>query len=366
MDTGAGFCVLETTRRTGLLAFCALAYDETIARMDYSSRNTHSECSTLLSCALLLSAFLCCGGSLLAQDVPLSGGPPLKVAVNRVNVGVTVTDAEGRFVHDLNRDEFQVYDDGVPQPIVEFLPVEEPAQVLLLIEGGPSVLFFAKSRVLAADQLVASLARDDRVAIATYTKDLQSVIDFTTDKAQSRAALSAIDFALGFSELNLFASVSRAVDVLGRYPGKKTIVLLSTGVDTSPDMDWQALRAKLQTADVRIIAVSLSADIREPAKRRHLTAKERADRAQLQKGFAEGDRALRELGQATGGRVYFVQGEKEFARAYAEIADLLRHEYDLFFAPPQLDGEVHELRVEVKRPDTHVEHRPAYLAVAVR
>ena len=334
--------------------------------MEHRSRNTLGKCSILLRCFLLLSAFLCCGGSLLAQDVPLSGGPPLRVAVNRVNVGVTVTDAEGRFVHDLNRDEFQVYDDGLLQPIVEFLPVEEPAQLLLLIEGGPAVLFFAKSHVLAADQMVASLALDDRVAIATYTKGLESVIDFTTDKAQARAALSAINFALGFSELNLFASVSKAVDVLSTYPGKKTIVLLSTGVDTSPDVNWEALRPKLQTADVRIIAVSLSADIREPTKRRHLTAKERADRAQLQVGFAEGDRALRELGEATGGRAYFVQGEKEFRKAYAEIADLVRHEYDLFFAPPQLDGEVHELRVVVRRPDTHVEHRPAYLAVAAR
>jgi len=90
----------------------------------------------------------------------MSEGPPLKVAVNRVNVGVTVTDAEGRFMHDLKRDDFQVYDDGVQQSIVEFLPVEEPAQVLLLIEGGPSVLFFAKTHVLAADQMVASLAPD--------------------------------------------------------------------------------------------------------------------------------------------------------------------------------------------------------------
>jgi len=348
------------------LAFWALAYDESIAHMDHSPRNTLSQNSILLRCFLLLSAILRCGGSLLAQDVPLSDGPPLKVAVNRVNVGVTVTDAEGRFVHDLNRDDFQVYDDGVRQPIVEFLPVEQPARVLLLIEGGPSVFFFAKSHVLAADQMVASLAPDDRVAIATYTKGLEGVIDFTTDKVEARAALSAINFALGFSELNLFASVSRAVDVLGTYSGKKAIVLLSTGVYTSPDMNWEALRPKLQTADVRIIAVSLSADIREPAKRRHLTAKERADWAQLQAGFAEGDRALRELGQATGGRIYFVQGEKEFAKAYAEIGDLLRHEYDLLFALPQLDGEVHQLRVEVKRPAAHVEHRPAYRAAAVR
>jgi VWFA-related protein len=286
------------------------------------------------------------------------------VNVNRVSVGVTVSDSHGRFVHDLNRADFQIFDDGVEQPIADFLPVEEPAQVLLLIEGGPSVLFFAKGHVLAADYMVSSLAPDDRVAIATYTKGPESVIDFTPDKTEARVALRGINFAQGFGELNLFSSVAAAVHALARIPGKKTIVLLSTGVDTSPDVNWDFLLPKLQTADVRIIAVSLSADIRKPAKKRKLTAKEKTDRAQLQAGFAEGDRSLRELSHATGGRVYFVENEKDFARTYAEIADLLRHEYSLAFELPALDGKIHELRVEVKRPGVQVEHRPAYLAAA--
>lgn len=301
--------------------------------------------------------------ALHGQETPVEG-PPLRVNVNRVSVGVTVSDSHGRFVHDLNRADFQIFDDGVEQPIAGFLPVEEPAQVLLLIEGGPSVLFFAKGHVQAADQMVASLAADDRLAIATYTKGPESIIDFTTDKTEARMALREINFVQGFGELNLFSSVAAAVDALARIPGKKTVVLLSTGVDTSPDVNWDSLLPRLQIADVRIIAVSLSADIRKPARKRKLSAKEKADRAHLQAGFDEGDRSLQQLSQATGGRVYFVQNEKDFTRTYAEIADLLRHEYSLAFAPPALDGKIHELRVEVKRPGLQVEHRPAYLAAA--
>ena len=300
---------------------------------------------------------------LYGQETPVQG-PPLRVNVNRVSVGVTVSDDNGRFVHDLSRTDFQVFDNGMEQPIADFLPTEEPAQVLLLIEGGPSVLFFAKGHVLAADQMVASLAGDDRVAIATYTKGPESVMDFTTDKTEVRMALQGINFAQGFGELNLFSSVAATVEALARISGKKTIILLSTGLDTSPDVNWDSLLAKLQTADVRIIAVSLSADIRKPATKRKLTAKEKAERAQLQAGFAEGDRSLRQLSKVTGGRVYFVSGEKQFVKAYAEIADLLRHEYSLAFVPPLLDGRVHELRVEVKRPDVQVEYRPAYLAAS--
>lgn len=314
----------------------------------------------LRSCSSLLLLFA--GLPMSAQVEAVQQGPPLKVSVNRVSVGVTVSDSNGRFVHDLQSSDFQIYDSGAEQPIADFLPVEEPAQVLLLIEGGPSVLFFAKSHVLAADQMLASLAPDDRVAIATYTKGPESVIDFTTDKTEARAALRGISFAQGFGELNLFASVANAVDVLGGYPGKKAIVLLSTGVDTSPDVDWNALLPKLQVADVRIIAVSLSADIRKPAKKKRLSAEEQAKRKQLASGFAEGDQSLRNLSQATGGRVYFVQSEKDFAKTYAEIADLLRNEYSVAFVPSMLDGKIHELRVEVKRPGMVVEQRPAYLA----
>ena len=299
---------------------------------------------------------------LFAQDAPVQQGPPLKASVNRVNLGVTVSDSSGRFIHDLKSGDFRIYDNGVEQTIADFLPVEEPAQMLLLIEGGPSVLFFAKTHVLAADEMVASLEKDDRVAIATYTKGPESVIDFTTDKTEARLALRGINFAQGFGELNLFASVANAVKVLDGYPGKKTIVLLSTGVDTSPEVNWDTLLPKLQTADVRIIAVSLSGDIRKPAKKKRLTADEKAKREQLKAGFAEGDQSLRDLSQATGGRVYFVRNEKDFAKTYAEIGDLLRHEYSLAFVPPNLDGKIHELRVEVKRAGALVEHRPAYLA----
>lgn len=289
-------------------------------------------------------------------------GPPLKVSVNRVNVGVTVMDSSGRFVSGLTRNDFRVFDNGVEQPIADFLPVEEPAQVLLLIESGPAVLFFAKNHVLAADQMLQSLAPDDRVAIVAYTKVPEPVMDFTTDKLAARQALFSMNFMQGFGELNLFSSVSTVVDWLSPVAGKKAIVLLSTGIDMSTDVHWDTLRGKLETADVRILAVSLSGDIRKPAKKRKLSADDKANLAKLNEGFAQGDQALRNLSDATGGHVYFVGNPGDFSKTYAHIAGLLRNEYSLAFAPAVLDGQLHTLRVEVKRGGVQVEHRPAYRA----
>jgi VWFA-related protein len=318
---------------------------------------------TRLSLILGLS-LLALAKSLSTQEPAAQQGPPLKATVNRVNVGVTATDSRGRFVSGLRREDFRIYDNDVEQPIADFLPIEEPARFLLLIESGPSVFLFAKHHVLAADALLASIATDDQVAIATYSRAPQMILDFTTDKTAARLALRSIDFHTGFGDLDLFSSISSAIDGLAPVAGKKTIVLLSTGVDTSPGVDWDSLLPKLQTSDVRIVGVSLSGDIRKPVKKRKLSAKEKMDQTELKKGFLEADASLRHIASATGGRVYFARNTKEFSKAYAEIAELLRHEYSLAFAPAVFDGKVHALRVEVKRSGVRIDHRPAYLAAA--
>jgi hypothetical protein len=78
-----------------------------------------------------------------------SSPPPqgtIRVSVDRVNVGVIVTDAQGRFVEGLHREDFQVFDNGTRQPLTDFVAMEEPAQVLLLIEAGPAV-YFSKAAI---------------------------------------------------------------------------------------------------------------------------------------------------------------------------------------------------------------------------
>jgi len=279
-------------------------------------------------------------------------------------VGVTVTDSAGHFISGLQRDAFRLFDNEVEQPVVDFLPVEEPAQFLLLIESGPAVLLFAKDHVLAADRLLGSVAADDRVALATYTRGPELLVDLTTNKLLARMALGAIDFHSGYGELNLRTSISSAVGWMAQLPGKKSVVLLSTGVDSSQQPDWVSLSSKLQTTDVKIIPVSLSAEIRKPVNPRKMSPAQKDAREKIAKDFAKADELLRNLAIATGGRCYFPQSQAEFAKTYQEISELLRHEYILAFAPPAVDGKIHQLHVEVKREGLKVDHRPAYLAAA--
>ena len=75
---------------------------------------------------------------------------PIRVSVDRVSVGVLVTDPSGKFVEGLQRKNFHIFDNGVEQPITDFLNVEEPAQALVLIEAGPAVYLLEGSHLRAA------------------------------------------------------------------------------------------------------------------------------------------------------------------------------------------------------------------------
>jgi Ca-activated chloride channel family protein len=300
-----------------------------------------------------------------AQEKPQAQVPKIQVTVDRVNVGVIVTGSDGNFVDGLRREDFRVFDNGVEQPITDFLSVAEPAQVLLFIESGPAVVFFGKEHVRAAEKLLNGLSADDRVAIAGYSRAPDLLLDFTADKPTARYTLQNLNFMLGYAQLNLSAGLASAVDLLETSPGKKSIVVLSTGVDTTPEGKWQAIQQELETSDVRVFAVSLSGDSLNPTiKHKVLSRKEKEDRAYVKQGFRAGNRVLRELSSLTGGRVYFPKKQRDFDRAYAEIAQLIRHEYSIAFVPPAHDGKIHSITVKVKGFWRRADHRQAYLAPA--
>jgi VWFA-related protein len=180
-------------------------------------------------------------------------------------------------------------------------------------------------------------------------------------------------FNLGFSALNLSSSVSKVLEWLASVQGKKSLVLLSTGVDTSPSNEAALVMQKLKINDVRLLAVSLTGGLQnsQPPNRRKSPSKTSTQAAQQ---FEQADRLLKQMAEATGGRAYFPRNSKEFSAAYAEIAQLVRHEYSLAFAPSTRDGTVHtiEVRVDTLKTSTpnaqvpvyRIDHRQAYLAPA--
>lgn len=323
--------------------------------------------------ALLLTALLCVIAAARAQETPSTPDQGIQVSVDRVNVGVIVTNSAGNFVEGLRREDFHLFDNTVEQPISDFTAIEEPAQVLLLIEAGPAVYLLEGGHLQAARSLLDGLSMGDHVAIVKYAESPTALLDFTRDKQAALAAIGQLRFNLGFGSLNLSASVSKVLEWLGNAQGKKTIVLLSTGVDTSPMNESALVIQQLKTSDVRLLAVSLMGGLQnpQPSGKKKLSA---ANPTQSSLEFERANQLLKRMAESTGGRAYFPATEKEFVSAYAEIAQLVRHEYSLAFAPPARDGTVHFIQVRVGSPQApaplaapyRIDHRQAYLAPASR
>jgi Ca-activated chloride channel homolog len=304
------------------------------------------------------------GGDANRQEPPATAGQTIRVNVARVNVGVVVTDEKGKFVEGLRRDAFHVFDNGAEQPITEFAPIEEPGQVLLLVEAGPAAYFLQDANLFAADAMLNGLSAGDRVAVARYVDAPLGIQDFTIDKQAAQAALNSIRFNLGFADLNLSSSLSGVLDWLERVPGKKTIVLISTGVDTSPPAAVEGLQARLRVGEVRILCVSTSGPLRNGKQGN------KAKIQQTQDEFAAADRRLQALAELTGGRAYFPMNGKAFQETYKQVAEIVRHEYSLAFALPAADGTVHSIDVKVDKFGAagksvvayRVDHRKGYQA----
>jgi VWFA-related protein len=269
---------------------------------------------------------------------------------------VSVLDRHGGFIGGMVQKDFRVLDGVAEQPIVFFASVEAPAQVLVLVETSPAVYLIHHQHLIAAYALLEGLAPDDRVALVSYDQGPHPILPFTPDKPALAAALNQLQYTLGTGELNFFDSISAVVDWLTPVTGKKSIVILSTGLDSSPPSRWDVLAQKLRSNDVVVFPVALGGSLRQPSTKKKKTGKNSREAASPSPGsaaepanplnFAKADTALLSLAKITGGHAYFPVSANEFEGIYREIAAALRHQYVLGITPAQ-DGRFHALTVQV-------------------
>jgi Ca-activated chloride channel family protein len=276
---------------------------------------------------------------------------PLEAKTELVKLDVSVLDKEGKFVGGLEQKSFRVLDNGAERPILFFAPVETPARIVVMIETSPAVYMIKDEHIAASYALLNGLAEDDQVALVTYSDMPKELLPFTSDRAALQNALGGNQYMIGMAALNLYDSISSVVEGIAPVPGKKAIVLLSTGLDSSGPEHFDALVQKLRTQDVVIFAVGLGGSLNDNSapvtKAEKKAAKAKRDAATPGPTMLEKARAaLLSLATMTGGRAYFPASGNDFAPAYQEIAAALRHEYVLGIAP-QHDGQSHKLSVTV-------------------
>jgi VWFA-related protein len=301
--------------------------------------------------------------TLLARAAGLCGDRPasqISVQVDVVTVPVTVTDRKGNFVSGLAQRNFRLLVDGAAQPVPYFAPEVDPAQVLLLVETGPAVYLLRHEHIAAAVTLLEGLGPGDRVAVASYSAVPRLISGFTADKEQAAAALGAIHYGLGMAQLNFYDSLASVVHWDASGGSKRSIVVLTTGLDGSGPGHWENLLQELRRSNVMILPVALGGELRDA----RLAKRQRKGDAPAGLSFARSDRALRAIAAESGGHAFFPRSEREFEQDYRRIAALVEYEYSLGFPASMRDGRYHTIRVEVVdeqgRPFDGKGHRPLY------
>jgi Ca-activated chloride channel homolog len=329
--------------------------------------------------ALLASLLLLPAGVRVAAQQPAQQPAPLpqphqpsaqpyavQASVERVNVDAAVSDSRGKFVTGLKREQFHVFDNGSEQPILDFSSIDAPARVLLVVETSPAVYLLSDEHQAAALRMLDGLSPADYVAFGIYSDGFRPILGFTQNKTAVAQALAQLQFGLGFAQLNLFGSLSSAMDDVLVTPipdasagGKTAIVLLSTGLsDVQTPQAREHVAGQLQVSGIAVYTVALGGNLRSPG------TKTAGGQAAAQ-AFQQADTDLRAIAESSGGLAFFPKTGKDLAGAYAEVAETLRHLYSLAIAPPVHDGKVHALRVEVRdagKEGLRILSRPAYLA----
>jgi Ca-activated chloride channel homolog len=291
--------------------------------------------------AILLSSF----GLEATRPRPSRASPQISVQVDVVTVPVTVTDRKGNFVSGLERRNFRLLVDGAERPVEYFAPEVEPAQLLLLVETGPAVFLLRHEHIAAAVALLEGLGPGDRVAVASYSDIPRLIAGFTADKQQAADALGSINYSLGMAQLNFYDSLAGAVEGIGSGGGKRSIVVLTTGLDGSGPGHWQHLVETLRRSNVMILPVALGGELRDARPRSRKKRGAAQDASGL--SFAASDRALNAIAAETGGHAFFPRSERDYEQAYRKIAALLRHEYSVGFEARERDGRYHSITVEL-------------------
>jgi VWFA-related protein len=285
----------------------------------------------------------------------IEGLPDYSIRVNvpLVEIPVTVTTKEGQFISSLQKDNFRVYEDGVPQTISNFAVSQAPITAVLLVEFASTNYAFVIDALRASYSFANTLKKDDWVAVVSYDIKPQTLLDFTQDKGAIFGALNQLRIP-GFAETNLFDALYDTLDRVDRVEGHKYIILVSTGFDSFSKINLDQITKKIKsTHDVTIFPISVGWLSRERYEAAGRAAPHGLGIPISRIDYLQADNELQTFARLTGGRFYQPRFEAEYSEVFHNIVGDIRNQYEIAFRPtnPKLDGSYRKLKVDVVAPD---------------
>jgi Ca-activated chloride channel family protein len=281
---------------------------------------------------------------------------PLAAQVFRGNadvvvLNVTVTDAEARFISGLDRADFRVFEDGVPQEITTFASDRQPIALSILLDTSTSMDRKLPIAQEAAGGFVKRIGPKDAAQVITFDTRPDVVQDFTNDRALLDKAIHRTQVGGSTALYNaLYVALSNLKQINGDSPDRfrrQAIVVLTDGEDTSSVIDYDSVLDAAKRSEVSVYAIALRSKDDAPVR-----------------GFNEADYVLRALSQETGGRLFHVEDVAQLPAIYQQVADELASQYFLGYISKNVkrDGNWRRVMVRVQRPNVVTRTKSGYYA----
>ena len=286
---------------------------------------------------------------------------PLKIDTTLIYVPVRVMDKDGKYIPDLQAKDFKLYEDGVEQDIEHFSAVDDPFNVVLLLDMSGSTRFKVEDIQDAAITFTEQLRPQDRVMVVSFDQKVWVDSEFTNDRTKLMKAILR-------TRTGTSTSVYDALDLvlterLNQIQGRKAIVLFSDGVDTSSHL------ATLQSTIERIeesnsILYSVHYDTEEVVVQSRAIAPNAIVAGSTKEDYQRAEKYMQELANRSGGRFYEAATLGDAKEAFASIAEELRRQYGLgyYSKNDKRDGAFRKIRVQGAHTNWAIRSRIGYRA----
>ncbi len=280
----------------------------------------------------------------------------LSVDVDLVTLDVVVTEKHGHLISGLQKQHFTILEDGVPQTITHFSPIEAPLTVVILVEFSDTIGYYIDDVLGPAAGFIESLRPEDWGALVAFDMRPEILVDFTQNKRSLLNGLGRLTTP-SFRETALYDAVYDTLERLESVRGKKAILLLSAGLDTISKHSYGDVLKKAESSDTMIYSVGMGQLTR--------TRYELSMSPLTSITFLQADNVMRSLARLSGGIAFFPKFEGEYPSIYESVGAHLRHQYSLGYVSNNLgkDDKLRKLKVEVPRIDVDGDGKPDKLKV---
>jgi Ca-activated chloride channel family protein len=266
-------------------------------------------------------------------------GPTFKAQTQVVSIFATVTDAQKRLVPNLTQDDFQVFDNEKPQPVVYFDNSVRPINVVVMLDTSGSMTLTIDLLKQAAEQFLLRLLPEDKGRVGAFNDKIQFNARWSNDRDQMITDAKNLDFGNG---TRLWDATAASLDELKAIDGRKVILLFTDGDDTESRIRLSTVLDRARAEEVMIYAIGLE--------------------SKFMGTTTKPDGGLRKIAEETGGGYFELKRATDLAPTFTKVAQELHSQYVIGFTPTALDNKVHKLAVKMKQPGMTAQARRSYLA----